>query len=376
MGRLLILLTTALLCIAGTGLASAAVVPIIHQSSAARPATVSPRGSGILPDSAPISPPPSDSHLAADTTPVSSVADRAEVPARVKQATQAVLPNAQVGFEVFDRVDSTTLTSDNADHQFAAMSVVKLLIALDVLSRDAWATPDSGTRQELHQMLANSDDQIASTLWTAGGGPAIVTRMISVLGLDGTRPPGDPGEWGDTLITPDDMVTVYRYITDQLPKPDQDVILGALADTPKVAADGFDQYFGIPYSNDMNPRVLLENTQVVENPAQLDTLTARYTGTTGNALQATLGAGSQAGTSRISVLGMRRVTYSPSLATTSSDVPAERASCPPLPGLSSTLCTLVPSGTSPSGSALPSRTSEPGPERTLSPTARRCGARM
>jgi arylsulfatase A len=40
---------------------------------------------------------------------------------------------------------------------------------------------------------------------------------------------------------------------------------------------GFDQYFGIPYSNDMTPRVLLRNTEVVEEPAKLETLTARYT---------------------------------------------------------------------------------------------------
>jgi arylsulfatase A len=41
---------------------------------------------------------------------------------------------------------------------------------------------------------------------------------------------------------------------------------------------GFDEYFGIPYSNDMNPRVLMRNTEVVENPVALDSLTARYTG--------------------------------------------------------------------------------------------------
>jgi arylsulfatase len=31
---------------------------------------------------------------------------------------------------------------------------------------------------------------------------------------------------------------------------------------------GFDHYFGIPYSNDMNPRPLLDGTQVVEEPSQ------------------------------------------------------------------------------------------------------------
>ncbi len=40
---------------------------------------------------------------------------------------------------------------------------------------------------------------------------------------------------------------------------------------------GFDEYFGIPYSNDMAPRVLLHNTDVVEQTATLETLTPRYT---------------------------------------------------------------------------------------------------
>ncbi|HYW42188.1 MAG TPA: sulfatase [Bryobacteraceae bacterium] len=40
---------------------------------------------------------------------------------------------------------------------------------------------------------------------------------------------------------------------------------------------GFDEYFGIPYSNDMSPRVLLHNTEIVEETANLETLTGRYT---------------------------------------------------------------------------------------------------
>lgn len=158
----------------------------------------------------------------------------------------AVLPSAQVGFAVFDRQTSTLLTSQHADRQFASMSVVKLLIALDALAGDNWATPDGTTRHELHQMLADSDDDIASSLWSTNGGPAIVARMAGLLGLTGTQPPEKPSRWGDTLITPQDMVTVYRYITDQLPGPSRDLVLSALAATPQTAADGFDQHFGIP----------------------------------------------------------------------------------------------------------------------------------
>ncbi|HKR50179.1 MAG TPA: hypothetical protein VJT72_11460 [Pseudonocardiaceae bacterium] len=164
----------------------------------------------------------------------------------VAQAMQAVLPNTRIGFEVVDRSNNTVLISQNADQQFASMSVVKLLIALDALCSDNWATPDGATRQQLHRMLADSDDDIANDLWTANGGSAIVTRMVDVLGLTGTQPPGKPSRWGDTMITPRDIVTVYRYLTDQLPGPSRDFLLGALADTPRIAADGFDQHFGVP----------------------------------------------------------------------------------------------------------------------------------
>lgn len=40
---------------------------------------------------------------------------------------------------------------------------------------------------------------------------------------------------------------------------------------------GFDEYFGIPYSNDMAPSVLMHNTDVVEQPVDQSTLTQRYT---------------------------------------------------------------------------------------------------
>ncbi|MBM3738709.1 MAG: sulfatase [Acidobacteria bacterium] len=42
-------------------------------------------------------------------------------------------------------------------------------------------------------------------------------------------------------------------------------------------ARGFDHYFGIPYSNDMKPRWLMEDTKVLEEQVELDDLTPRYT---------------------------------------------------------------------------------------------------
>ncbi len=40
---------------------------------------------------------------------------------------------------------------------------------------------------------------------------------------------------------------------------------------------GFDHYYGIPYSSDMTPSILVQDTTVIESPVQLNTLTQRYT---------------------------------------------------------------------------------------------------
>ncbi len=40
---------------------------------------------------------------------------------------------------------------------------------------------------------------------------------------------------------------------------------------------GFDEYYGIPYSNDQWPSILLHNGDIIESPVKLDTLAARYT---------------------------------------------------------------------------------------------------
>ncbi len=47
---------------------------------------------------------------------------------------------------------------------------------------------------------------------------------------------------------------------------------------PHLPTDhGFDEYFGIPYSNDMSPRWLMDGDKVIEEQATLETLTPRYT---------------------------------------------------------------------------------------------------
>ena len=165
---------------------------------------------------------------------------------RAEQAAQAVVADARLRVAVLDRSTGALVTSQNADEPVPCMSVVKLLLVLDVLRDTPGTLPEPGVSDTLQHMLAHSDDDMASLLWQSRGGPDIVTRAAAELGLARTAPPADPSRWGDTTTTALDIVTVYRYIADRLPPAQRELILGALAQAPRFAEDGFDQYFGIP----------------------------------------------------------------------------------------------------------------------------------
>jgi hypothetical protein len=178
--------------------------------------------------------------------PAISPEESQELAGRVQQALRRSVSSAKVGMEVYDRQSNTVLTSLNAGQAFASMSVVKLLIAVDALARDDWALPDTDTQDRITEMLSTSDDAIASSMWVTDGGASIITRDVQLMGLTGTKPPSTAGEWGDTKVTAQDMVTVYRYVLGQLPSDARDLLYNAMYHTTEDAADGTDQYFGIP----------------------------------------------------------------------------------------------------------------------------------
>ncbi len=163
---------------------------------------------------------------------------------KMQAAIQAASPGTRVGIDVVDTATGATVADLDSGQQFYTASVVKLLIALDELNSQGWQA-DSATAAQLEQMLSASDDDIADTLWDADGGDAIVTRMAGLIGLTGTSAPGDSSQWGETLTTAQDVVTVYRYLN-TVPQAARDVIMTGLQGAERTAADGTDQYFGIP----------------------------------------------------------------------------------------------------------------------------------
>jgi hypothetical protein len=168
----------------------------------------------------------------------------ANVDAVTAQAVAAA-HGADVGIVVFDRQSGRPVLEHNAGMRASTASLVKLLIAVDLLVQRNGRLDQTESTQ-VHTMLSASDDDIAHTLWEQDGGPDIVTRAAKLMGLTGTVPSADPEQWGDTTTTASDITMVYRYLLDRAPANYRHVVMQALRDSTPLGTDGFNQRFGIP----------------------------------------------------------------------------------------------------------------------------------
>jgi len=167
----------------------------------------------------------------------------------VTAAVTAASRGTSVGFVLYDRETGEQLAAINEDKAYYTASVVKLLIAIDEVHQDdsgTWELPDADTVDDLSNMLSGSNDGLASAFWGQNGGVSIVTRTAELIGLEHTTPPTDPGQWGMTKTSADDIVTVYQYLEDTIPDSVAQPLLTALANARNPADDGWNQYFGIP----------------------------------------------------------------------------------------------------------------------------------
>ncbi len=184
------------------------------------------------PDSPSVAPEPEPAPAATPT----SAPKTGPAPVKVDAATlDGLVHGGEVSAVVFDRQRGSATVSVHADRQYTSASLVKLLIALSVLQQN-------GPVADVQRMLSRSDDELASRFWADYGGPSIVTRWAAKLRLTGTRPPSDPGRWGDTSITAADVVRIYQYLVAHGPS----AIMSALRGATERGSDGFRQYFGIP----------------------------------------------------------------------------------------------------------------------------------
>jgi hypothetical protein len=172
--------------------------------------------------------------------------EQAALAEAVSNAVNDAVPGTEIGLVVYDHLTEAVLTSVRADQQFYTASVVKLLIVIQVLRDTSWEVPTGSERKDLVAMLSYSADGVASRLWGAYGGPVIITEVAALVGLSDTSPPRNPGRWELTRMSPRDVLSVYEYIDNEIPRDAREFVLTALANASNLAADGFDQFFGIP----------------------------------------------------------------------------------------------------------------------------------
>ena len=207
----------------------------------AKPSTDISRGPDILdtnPESNSASEPDPDiSHTSPDISVTAEPSAISDISAADLTAAAAAGGKSDVGVAVMD-LDSGQVVSEQGDQPFYSASLSKLILAVDVLQQ-----PFSDDDEDLiHRALSASDDDAMDVLWTRFDGMDAIGRVAAEAGLTGTHAPDDPSQWGDVVITANDMVRLYQYI---LGSPVRDTIVAALSSAPATAADGFDQAFGL-----------------------------------------------------------------------------------------------------------------------------------
>jgi len=152
-----------------------------------------------------------------------------------------------IGVAVLDRQTGQLDLGAEGATQFYSASVVKLYTVVDILHRveTGQATLTAAQQSNIQRALSVSDDNAMNVLWEQFGGPSTVTELIGLARLQDTRPPSDPGEWGETLLSARDVVAVYQYLLTSLDPGHQQLVLSALASAQGTGADGFDQSFGL-----------------------------------------------------------------------------------------------------------------------------------
>lgn len=144
---------------------------------------------------------------------------------------------SDVGLAIMD-LESGQVVSQQGDQPFYSASLSKLILAVDALQQ-----PISDADHELiYRALGASDDNAMDVMWTRFDGMDAIGRVAAEAGLTGTHAPDDPSQWGEVVITANDMVRLYHYF---LGLPLRDEVVTALSSAPATAADGFNQAFGL-----------------------------------------------------------------------------------------------------------------------------------
>jgi hypothetical protein len=174
------------------------------------PAAVSRLYAGPVPDAGPV---PAATPSAPGRA---NIAAQAAPPGPTLHAAPVVTPTSpkfdKFGWAFLDRRTHTVVGSDNKDTmQNTTESMVKPWLAADYLSHLGSKQPTDAMKATITNMIENSDDTAANTVYNADGELASISRLIKTCKLTETQ----PGQsWSYTLISPADAVRYAECIAD------------------------------------------------------------------------------------------------------------------------------------------------------------------
>lgn len=170
---------------------------------------------------------------------VSSCAINTEVRQALAYATSR---GERASVAVVDTATGAYTAAGDADGQYSSASVVKVLMATDLLLTGQMIGDTAATA---YQMVVASDDDDADALYGLVGGDSVITTIANHYGIPNLgSPPVSTGQWGETQITADGLVHLYAKL-----KADPQVwpwLSNAMSNTTRRGSDGTDQFFGIP----------------------------------------------------------------------------------------------------------------------------------
>jgi hypothetical protein len=153
----------------------------------------------------------------------------------------------QVAAARTNRLTASRADNGLADRPFPTASMVKLFVAEDILHR-ARTGRLALTRDDfalLQAMIRSSDDDAASALWVRFGGGQMVADVAARYGLTGTAPPATPDQWGETITTARDLARFLSLLPAVAHRFDAAALQVWMRTATPIAADGFDQQFGV-----------------------------------------------------------------------------------------------------------------------------------
>ncbi|MFT7837412.1 hypothetical protein Q5530_14800 [Saccharothrix sp. BKS2] len=172
--------------------------------------------------------------------PRATAPDLPDLPGAVARAVEAA-GGIDLGLTAVD-LDTGAGAGHDADVPFRSASLSKLLVAVDLLL--SGEVPQEDVRR-LERALGLSDDEAMNALWTLHDGVGAIRRVVERVGLTATGAPADATQWGDVEMSAADVARLYRFVLTELPADDRDFVVDALSGAGEIAADGFDQAYGL-----------------------------------------------------------------------------------------------------------------------------------